>query len=418
MAFESKLGGVRGDLIDQWEKAPVVLRASEGAPAMPVERVWSLVAGGGQARREGGAKALSMRFWVDRTEPVKIEEYLPGREHPTVGSYLEALKGRVGERDFTLVINGAQALSRELYLDLRTFLAPLTARVGLAVAETAIYLSRSRRTVFGVHCDESANFLFVAYGTKRFRLWPREVLDAHPHLKHSLEYGEIMGQSTLVELAAGDLLYMPAGCYHVAEAEGEVGMHFSLGIRIEPGLSRSMVEQAAARAVAKRLRTVPSVPFLAAETGQNAARLPPPLAEGSSALAGGFADEIERALVEQWAKFVSSGGFLVVPPTLPEAPLADAATLRLAGGFPLVFDVRGDDLLVAAHGHALQLPAHPAVVALLGRLNEGRPWRAGALIAEHAGEVVVDGVAYEADAEGLRSLLQSLVALGALEASG
>jgi hypothetical protein len=36
------------------------------------------------------------------------------------------------------------------------------------------------------------------------------------------------------------------------------------------------------------------------------------------------------------------------------------------------------------------------------------------LIAEHAGNVVVDGVEFEADADGLKALLQSLVAMGAL----
>jgi hypothetical protein len=53
-------------------------------------------------------------------------------------------------------------------------------------------------------------------------------------------------------------------------------------------------------------------------------------------------------------------------------------------------------------------------VHLLERLNGGGTWRAGTLIAEHTAAAVVDGADPAVDPEGVRALLEELVAFGAL----
>jgi hypothetical protein len=203
---------------------------------------------------------------------------------------------------------------------------------------------------------------------------------------------------------------MPSDCYHAAESDGSVALHLSLGVMIDPGNARSLVEQAAGWVVADRLQQLAPAPFLTWEQGRGAAQLPSALARGASALGGDFGADVERALVERWLIFASAGGFVRVPAAMAESPLLDEHELCLASG-PILFHTQGETLFVASLGQAVRVPAHASLVGLIERLNAGGKWRVGQLIADH-----VKRGADDPDLAGdrVRRLLQSLVATGGL----
>ena len=114
--------------------------------------------------------------------------------------------------------------------------------------------------------------------------------------------------------------------------------------------------------------------------------LPAPIGAALSDLAAACAGgALEAALQEAWLKRLTGYGFARVPPPLAARRLADDEVVAGSPDDPVAWAPRGGSRLVcAAQGHAFALPASPAAVALLERLNTGEPRRVGELLAECA----------------------------------
>jgi hypothetical protein len=352
-----------------------------------------------------------LTHWVERDRSFSAQPYLPAAGESPL-DWSARVAALVGGRDSSLLVHAAQAADWDFFFAAREFLRGFVERVGLSdYVDSTIYLSRARRTVFGVHADAAHNFLFVTHGVKRFRLWPHEVVATHPRCHESTEWDEIAAQAQSIELRRGDFLFLPAGYYHAAEAASEMAIHLSLLVDVAPDMSKRFVCSHVEQLLARRLRCEPSAPFFAAalsgDPGGGLA-LPAPLDRYVAALGRPLDHELGRTLVEAWARLRSADGFVDVPPPVPTTALDDDELIRVDPLRPIFTHRDGENLLCACNGHLLRVPAHPQLPRLIAELNRGRLCRVGELAACWASCATVDDVEYELDADGVRALLGAL----------
>jgi Cupin superfamily protein len=292
--------------------------------------------------------------------------YLP-LEDSSLETYDERLSRLIGDGEVMIRVGHLQRHHARLWQSVRRFLAPLEKTVGYCNHQvtTGVFMGRYRRTPFGVHLDNQSALTFPIHGTKRFRTWPDSYVRNDPPGDDNTGWAQKhRGSSLVLEARPGGLMYWPSREWHVGESEDGFVATFNI--------SFWYVDSAA-----DLLKTVAisAHEYLAASGFEDRLALPqefperpePPEALLESAAALGAV--LERAVRRDWLRRRSASGFLHVPPALSRRPLADADRLRGDPSLPILSAPLGDDLGVAANGHVLELPARPAVSALLAQLN-------------------------------------------------
>ena len=92
------------------------------------------------------------------------------------------------------------------------------------------YLTPTGSRGFRPHYDTHDVFIVQIFGSKEWKIYDHPVLQAHkeqPYDRESLAKEEPTAEFTL---KAGDLLYIPRGLVHVADAEQETSMHLTVGV--------------------------------------------------------------------------------------------------------------------------------------------------------------------------------------------
>ncbi|MEV5654081.1 cupin domain-containing protein [Streptomyces sp. NPDC052291] len=130
----------------------------------------------------------------------------------------------------TLVL---QALQRT-WAPVGDFTAALAAELGHPVQANA-YVTPPQNRGFDAHYDVHDVFVLQIEGTKRWIVHPpvhRDPLRDQPWTDHREAVAEAAGgephHDTVLE--PGDVLYLPRGWLHAAEAQGEVSVHLTLGV--------------------------------------------------------------------------------------------------------------------------------------------------------------------------------------------
>jgi hypothetical protein len=132
--------------------------------------------------------------------------------------------------------------------------------------------------------------------------------------------------------------------------------------------------------------------------------------EGMRALVEGG---LERELELTWMRYVSAGGFSVVPPPAEDVVLDEAQAMKLAAHAGFVWrKLSNGELAFAANGHATCLPESRGLAEVLRRLSGGGAHRLGALLDEAVEERQGNTVVWSR--ERMREVLTALVAKRAL----
>ncbi|SEC08854.1 Cupin superfamily protein [Streptomyces sp. 2131.1] len=130
----------------------------------------------------------------------------------------------------TLVL---QALHRT-WAPVGDFTAALAAELGHPVQANA-YVTPPQNRGFDAHYDVHDVFVLQIEGTKRWIVHPpvhRDPLRDQPWTDHRGAVAEAAGGEPYLDtvLEPGDVLYLPRGWLHAAEAQGEVSVHLTLGV--------------------------------------------------------------------------------------------------------------------------------------------------------------------------------------------
>ena len=82
--------------------------------------------------------------------------------------------------------------------------------------------------------------------------------------------------------------------------------------------------------------------------------------------------------------------------------------------FPIVLVEDEGSLMCSTHGHVIELPAVPKVIAMIERLNAGEPRMVAGLVAGAVGPGIVQGTTFDIGPSDVESVLQNLLAMRAI----
>jgi 50S ribosomal protein L16 3-hydroxylase len=410
-------GGWENFVAADWRRRPHHFKAPFPRPFASGDEMFRLLVETGDSARDTlttqARPRASARFYVEHGRIASgTAKYLPRSEDGSLGGYVGRINDLLGGRDFTLIVNDAQASDFELWDRMRGFVSGLYDIVGMPLrSEVVIYTSRSRVTASGVHKDTYDNFLFQVCGRKRFRLWPTEVLSSRPHLIRATDYQEILGEATTVDLDPGDLLYIPADFYHLAEADEELSIHVSIIVGADPDFGHQLVTGLAAQAVRARLGGAgfdPLLPINPTEPDASGRAIPNSLAKIIEAL-DGIGEDVREPVIEELTRLSTAFGCKLSPPPLETpARFNDDDLVEMNPDSAVSYRVSQDKLYLASNGQGFSCPAHPNAVGLIRHLIEGRQSRVGEILNAYSGTAAVAGFEVELRADDLRNLLETL----------
>lgn len=350
------------------------------------------------AAKDGVADhAPSLRVY-DGPETILLDEHvMPRASDGSVGAYVRRLAKRIDQP--AAVANAFQSGSPRVLARSLDVLRPLHEHVGMPTggALLDLFAGTYRRSPLGVHKDEQDVFTFVLEGTKRFLVWPYATLAKRfgvggghrraPYALEDVDPEDLRRDATVLEAGPRDVVYWPASAWHYAESDGGVTVTLALGV-FPRGYPLHLLERAARALRIDAGASEAVYPVDAFPNGKKTTALRH--AALRKVLSSSAAKDAEAVAFETWR---SAMGYARVPPPLERFALAKDDVVRVAVPEMLRWAVQRERLVVCAGGHALPLPARPAVIALLDRLADGRPRPVRALLRIAAG-LAPDAVYY------------------------
>jgi len=405
---------------NQFERSPLVLKQPFSTPLATTAEVFQGLVNASEQYR-AGIRLPPLRFYIGQAwQQAEIGNYLLEAADGSLACYAERISRKLQGRRFGLIVNEYQSYNPEIWFRIRNFLRGLYAVVGIPPnqSDTTIFLGNYERTPFGLHKDPLSVFTFVIEGQKRIVAWPDEVFHDRPEMHDSLDYEQFLGRATVLEAAAGDLIYWPSSHWHIAESTGELSLSLTVGIDFG-FYSPIHIFSSVVRMLQNRLLssgTVDAQPLDYENRHQSADRLHGIIERAAQALSDVSREaELEQTLRVAWMNHVTSFGFDGVPPPLPPIRLNDQDAVRVDSNFPLMWLTDDDDeIICSANGHAFSITAHPNIAKLFEELNKGDAHLVKRLVREYAGTKRVADVEYQLSRKEIRALLEKLCSLRAI----
>ena len=390
-----------------WEKKGAVIARPFAAPiATPAESFACLVAASDRFR--AGDRSVRLEFCIEHAQVLaEVGRFLPVHSDADAAGYAKRVTRLIDGRRFGLVVEDVQAYDATLWLRLRECLHGLFVHTGLPGdgCKATVFLGNYDSTPFGLHRGSSANFMFVVDGQKRMRFWPDEFFHGKEDLTHKLEYTHYNDDSIVMDAAPGDIIFWPADYWHIGESvDGGLSSAVSVALFMD------------ARPVAELISHLPGLVSRNMSSGfaptieQRAARM-------TEALRAAAADPtLERALRIEMLNRETAFGFARPPLPLAHRSLNDGEIVRGHAEYPIQWMRDEDDEIVcSANGHGFTVAASPHILALLEALNSGQEHDVAGLIGRHSGVAEAGGVEFETSPESVRSLLEKLLSLRAID---
>ena len=276
----------------------------------------------------------------------------------------------------------------------------LEADLGHPVQANA-YLTPPGSRGLAVHHDTHDVFAVQTHGHKHWVVHEPAVVAPLAHHPWSSERHEPGEKILDIELAPGDVLYLPRGAPHAAETVGEVSLHLTIGVR---AVTWYDVLQRAARDLGEQPSLRESLPIRYADDPEALATgISLKLKEAADLLSDADADALAGTLTaaRQQDRRASQRGRLTELVGLDH--LDDDTRLRRADDLQLEVVREGEQVVLGLDDRDVRLPG--ALEPLLERLLDGREHRLGEL-----SDVL--------DAAGRRVLARRLVREGVLRTRG
>jgi len=391
---------------------PARLARPLDAPLLEPRELLELVVEVGAAHRRGDGRAPA-RILVEPDLQVAgagAVDYLPAPGDASLEAYTERVSGLVGGRRFGLAINLCHLHHWSLWLRLREIVRELAPDGPRLYAHPVLFLGNYDRTPFGIHRDEVSTFMFVLSGRKRLHVWEPRAFRDDADERLTAAGAARRPAPTVLEAGVGEAIFWPVGYWHVGESVGGLSVSVNLGLapwpaghEIADGLQRSLADASATRGT--RRASAGRAPAARPVAARAVRRLARHVASGA----------FERDVVAASLRRRTADGFREVPAPRPSTALAADDLVRGDRCHPIRWArLPDDDVVVSAHGHSRVLPAHPRLLALIERLNGGKPARVGDLVAEFAGAVRRRGVRFIASEAAIREVLATLHAWRAI----
>ncbi len=202
----------------QWNVAPGVLR---GWPVRRLSSQGGIVRGFARIARQhrSGRLSTGVHVYTGRGEAANdVGRWLPRAAEPAARYFR-----RICSSDRNGVVVAAEDYQRHspaVDTAVQRFLEGLTARIGAGSQRTRVLacLGNFLELPYGLHPSGAHNFLVVGDGRATVRVWARGAFrGARARWLHRTDYASMLDGSVLLDGRAGDILYWPAGSWHVNE---------------------------------------------------------------------------------------------------------------------------------------------------------------------------------------------------------
>jgi len=232
-------------------------------------------------------------------------------------------------------------------------------------------------------------------------------------MTNRLGYERYRGEAVALEGEPGDIIYLPAGYWHIGEDASGLSMTVTLTLFMEPCVAPSLLA-IAQQMVEGRVKAANQAATEAMRPGQRTpsrAGIARTVKRAAQALRSvGGEPELDRSLTAYWLDHVTGAGFTAVPDPLPLRSLPDDAVLRGNPDHPVMWMATGvNELVCSANGHAFVMAEGAGLVRVLRRINSGAPCRVWDLVEQHS-----RAVGARVDAPAVRALLEKLWSLRAI----
>jgi 50S ribosomal protein L16 3-hydroxylase len=345
-------------------------------------------------------------------EGSKLRRYVPNASDQSIAGYVKRIEPLLKGECFGLVLHELQEYHPEFYLRTREFLSDLAARVsGHWRAMTGLFIGNYELTPFGIHQDPANVFDFIIEGRKRIYIWPEDYFCDSFDKLHDSDFATLRRDATVLEGEAGDILYWPGRYWHVGESVGGLAVSASLAL-IPVQLSNFIIKEIKDQ-IDGLGESESDFPMDASDLNRTIATT---VRQAINLLRRTSRDsEFVQSLQVSWLNHLTSGGSQPPPPPLLIEDLNDDCQVRGIPKLPLVWIFASDtELICSANGHSFSVPAAPAVIELLTRLNRNAPLQVGEIVKKYSGVSHRDGYEFNVTEEGLRFLLAKLYSVRAI----
>jgi hypothetical protein len=351
-------------LNDYWEQHPCIL---EHELAITAQSAFEMAVR--SADRERASEGAFHRVWADNNfvmDPRHMK-FLARPEDKSIEGYTKRVSSFVESGVFGISHLNVQALlGWPFWGDILRLLAPLSLR-GLLYGGTDASLF--------IGANES-----LESALRPWSIWEKAPMSSHVIFVTSGRISVGSGEQQF-QCERGALLYLPANQLWTARLDGDAS---ALILNVRSGTAAERADRIVAELLVKQpysttIRYPLQLPHRLHRSTEVAPGMPPALREVApevlqNSSSGVFAEQLASA----WMCFETGLGFATVPPADRERNLAD--DMRISASPTLRWTVVGDKVLAAANGHALRLPLHPSIIALLEVLESGTILQAAELV--------------------------------------
>lgn len=318
--------------------------------------------------------------------------HLPRVEDGSIAGFLARMEGETDGAEWSIGLSRLHRTSFEMWERAAMFTEDLWTALGgfpSGYADTDIFLGRYAGTDVGIHCDNAANFMFGVAGPKELVVWPPADGEWLP--LHRRDWSAVRGTGQALRAAGTEMGYFPSRYWHVGSSPDAASATFNIALFFDGDPVGAITDD-----VTARLAATPRPPYdqIVRPDGAGLPEVITDLVE--RALSRIDRDAVADRLLATWLRKLSARGFGHVPDPLDSLPVEHDLPVRLHR-FPVVHQRSAGKLLVAANGHFARLPDHPALPAVLARVNSGETVTPADLAREQAGgdfADIVDAVLY------------------------
>lgn len=391
---------------EYWERKPISIETFfSRLPLSPEDLFQTLLKCCDLTR---GKTEVDIRFYVAGQAQSVLKSYdlLPKAADGSLEGYDGRLVSQLKGKEYLLIVNYLEVNDFGLWAWTREFLKGLYERVGMNKLGVyyAVFLGNYDKTPAGVHHDPESVFHLPVAGQKRMRIWTQEFVARNPRLKNSLQYEEFLGASTLLKSPPGGFIYWPSNAWHVSEGIGEFSASLALTLNCFKELVRPLIINMEQHYDESKYRSGVTIPLQAGANGQSLPELPEALKQAAEFIHSMTSVEYLREL---WLKLITGANFLHVPRPLEARAIGTDEMIRGSSENKVaLLPLAEKGLAVSANGHLLNLPDHPALRALIERINTGDELQVGQLLDACCGGGfgINDGLSFLSQLQSIRGI--------------
>ena len=376
-------------LSEAWGRAPRVFRDVLPVPMFSSEQFLQALARTAQAMVDGEREPVG-RASLDGRSPAihELMHFFPASGVIGFEQYEAQVAASFPGAEFSVILDKVELVLPDLRERLEPALHALFGRVGYPVRgiHSCIYAGTYGSTPFGIHMDDCHVLMASGIGCKKMAFWPRAYFEHREHMvipgssAHAGAALEVLLQeATVLEIGPHDLLYWPAGEWHVAINDGrDFRASLSIGIyhRGENAeILRKQVALPPVQVANSNHRSLDALDLDGLPAAEGAVGTMP---ECFGMLWDAMRAELDarNAAAEAYAvhalTMYSSAGFGPCLPCADGLALDEDAPLRIESPLALRWIRLDDRIVVAAYGHVFVFRDAPVPIeAILQRLVRG-----------------------------------------------